>query len=321
MKKMTKILLIVAAAMVGLGIVLSAIGFAVNGGVTSVRMIMNPFGHVHGWFGGDEEDVYDDETDDYFYYNGSWHHEETNRHHGNNGDFGQTDSTSSATYQGQQSVDQNQVDSLHLESHRSEVQICQVDGSKEFSVKTDGQYQIYVENGVLHIKADENQNKHELFIGIPKDFKLTEAELDIAASNVTIDDLEAKEFDLELGAGQVEIKNLTADQAEFEVGAGEVVLSGGKIGKLDTKVGMGNISYRGTIEQYADVECHMGNTDIILEAELDDYNYELQCGAGNIDIGKESYSGLSQKKMIDHQKNATIKVECNMGNVSIDSAN
>lgn len=321
MKKITKILLIVAAVMVGLGIVLSAIGFAVNGGIASVKTIMNPFGHIHWWFDDDEEDVYEDETDDYVYYNGSWHHEETDGHHGNNGYSGQPDSTSSATYQEQQSVEQNQVDSLNLEAHRAEIHICTVDGSKEFSVKTDGQYQIYVENGVLHIKADQNQNQHELFIGIPEDFKFMEAEFDIAASNVTITDLEAKEFDLELGAGQVEIENLTADQAEFEVGAGEVVLSGGKIGKLDSNVGMGGITFHGMIEQYADVECHMGNTDIILESKLSDYNYEIQCGAGNVDIGKESYSGLSKKKVIDHQKNATIKIECNMGNVSIDSAN
>lgn len=321
MKRITKILLIVAAVMVGLGIVLSAIGVAVNGGVASVKMIRNPFGHDHWWFDDDEEDIFEDETDDYFYHNGSWHHEETNRHHGNNGYSGQTDSISSAMYQEQQSIAQNQVSSLQLESHRSEVQICQVDGSKEFSVKTDGQYQIYVENGVLHIKADENQIQHELFIGIPKDFMFTEAELDIAASNVMIKDLEAKEFDLELGAGRVDIENLTADQADFEVGAGEVVLSGGKVVKLDSKVGMGSIAFRGTIDQYADVECHMGNTDIILESGLSDYNYEIQCGAGNVDIGKDRYSGLSKTKVIDHQKNSTIKIECNMGNVSIDSVN
>ena len=306
MKRMTKILLIVAAVMVGLGIVLSAIGVAINGGVTSARMVMNPFGNIHWWFDDDEEDIFDDETDG---------------HHENNGDSGQTDSTSSATYQGQQSVDKNQVDSLHLEAHRSEIQICQVDGSEEFSVKTDGQYQVYVENGVLHIKADQKQNKNELFIGIPKDFKFTEAEFELAASNVTIADLVAKEFDLELGAGRVEIENLTADQAEIEVGAGEVVITDGEITKLDTNVGMGDITFSGNIKQHADVECHMGNTDLILEAKLDDYNYEIECGAGNVDIGKESYSGLSKKKIIDHQKNATIKIECNLGNVSIASAN
>lgn len=321
MKKMTKILLIVAAVMVGLGIVLSAIGFAVNGGIASVKMIMNPFGYDHWWFDDDEEDIYDDETDDYFYHDGSWHHEETDGHHGNGGTFNESEDLSKPYQSGEMSFDKEQIDSLHLESHRSEIMIYPADGNASYCVVTDGNYQVYVEAGVLYVNAKNNQDTHELFIGIPKDCKLTEAELDIAASNVTIDDLEAKEFDLELGAGQVEIKNLTADQAEFEVGAGEVVLSGGKIGKLDTKVGMGNVTFRGTIEQYADVECHMGNTDIILEAELDDYNYELQCGAGNIDIGKESYSGLSKTKVIDHQKNATIKIECNMGNVSVDSAN
>ena len=63
MKRMTKILLIVAAVMVGLGIVLSAIGVAINGGVTSARMVMNPFGNIHWWFDDDEEDIFDDETD------------------------------------------------------------------------------------------------------------------------------------------------------------------------------------------------------------------------------------------------------------------
>ena len=314
MKKMTKILLIVAAVMVGLGIVLSAIGFAVNGGIASVKMIMNPFGYDHWWFDDDEEDIFEDETDDDVYHDGSWHH-------GNSETFDENSTPAKPYQSGEMSFDKSQISNLHLESHRSEIMIYPADGNESYCVVTDGNYQVYVEAGVLYVNAKNNQDTHELFIGIPKDCKLTEAELDIAASNVTIDDLEAKEFDLELGAGQVEIKNLTADQAEFEVGAGEVVLSGGKIGKLDTKVGMGNVTFRGTIEQYADVECHMGNTDIILEAELDDYNYELQCGAGNIDIGKESYSGLSKTKVIDYQKNATIKIECNMGNVSVDSAN
>ena len=50
----------------------------------------------------------------------------------------------------------------------------------------------------------------------------------------------------------------------------------------------------------------------------DEYNYDLQCGIGNLDIGSDSYSGLGREKHISNASaDRKLELECGMGNVSV----
>lgn len=218
-----------------------------------------------------------------------------------------------------------EVKRLYMKADEAEVEIGTSSGS-EISVQTDGNYEIYVRNGSLHIKSKGIQEKHQLLIEIPAlqesdAILFEEVEISAGASEVYADQISAKEFELKIDAGMVEIEQLTANHAEFDVGAGEILIDYGNVRECETNVDLGNFEYAGIVSKHGDIECNMGNVVFNLEKEIEEYNFEIECGAGNIDIGSESFSGLGREKYINHQSQESFEIECNMGNVSINSSN
>ena len=50
----------------------------------------------------------------------------------------------------------------------------------------------------------------------------------------------------------------------------------------------------------------------------EDYNYDLECGVGNLDVGSDSYSGLGRENHISNTgADRKLELECGMGNVSV----
>lgn len=218
-----------------------------------------------------------------------------------------------------------EVESLYLEVKEAEVEFGG-SSDKEISIRTDGGYEFKVRNKVLYIKPKGIQKDHKMLIEVPnvqvpEEFLLKDAEIHAGASNIYISQISAKEFDLEVGAGQVTINQLVAEHAEFDIGAGEVIVEYGNVHECDTNVEAGNFEYTGMILRKGDVECNLGNAEYYLEREVEDYNYEIDCGVGNVDIGDENFSGLGRETYIDNHVQESFDIECNMGNVSIDSVN
>lgn len=217
------------------------------------------------------------------------------------------------------------VESLYLEVKEAEVEFGS-SSNNEISIRTDGGYAFYVRNKVLYIEPKGIQKEHKLLIELPfeqvsGEFLLKEAEIHAGASNIYISQMSAKEFEVEVGAGHVEINRLTAEYAEFDVGVGEIVVDYGNVYECDTNVDMGNFEYSGMILRHGDVECNTGNAEYHLERDVEAYNYEIECGLGNVDIGNESFSGLGIEKHINNHVQENFEIECNVGNVSIDSLN
>lgn len=221
--------------------------------------------------------------------------------------------------------DMGDVESLHLEVKEAEVEIgVSTDG--KISIRTDGNYTFDVRKKVLYVEPKGMQKEHKMLIELPEtqrsgEFLLKDVEIHAGASSIFIDQISSKEIDLEVGAGQINISKLVAEHAEFEVGAGEIVVEYGNVHECDTTVEAGNFEYTGMILKHGDVECNLGNAAYCLERDVEEYNYEIECGAGNIDIGNESYSGLGREKYIDNHTQESFEIECNVGNVSISSIN
>lgn len=218
-----------------------------------------------------------------------------------------------------------EVESLYLEVNDADVEFGG-STSGEIIIRTDGGYEYYVKNKVLYVKPKGIQKEHEMLIELPVlqeagKYLFKEAEIHAGASEIFISEISAREFDLEIGAGRVTINQLTAEQADFEIGAGEVIVEYGNVYDCETNVDAGNFEYTGMILKHGDVECNLGNAEYHLEREPEDYNYEIECGAGNVTIGKESFTGLGTEKYIDNHVQESFDIECNMGNVTIDSMN
>lgn len=215
------------------------------------------------------------------------------------------------------------IKSLHLEAEGAEIEIGG-NSNREFSVRTDGNYEIYVRNEVLYIKSKGIQGEHKMLIEIPTlqvpgEILFQDVEMKADACDIYMSGISAKEFDLEIGAGKVEIGQLVAEHGEFDVGAGEIILTYGNMNECEVNVDMGNFEYTGMILRHGDVECNMGNAVFNLERGVEDYNFEIECGAGNVNIGQQSFSGLGTEKFINNQVQEQFDIECNMGNVSINA--
>ena len=61
----------------------------------------------------------------------------------------------------------------------------------------------------------------------------------------------------------------------------------------------------------------MGNAELYLDGCMEDYNYEIECATGNVEIDDESFSGLAAERVINNDADAVMNIECSMGNVTV----
>lgn len=209
------------------------------------------------------------------------------------------------------------VKSLKLEIGAAKVEFVCDSSVSEITMQTKDNFDTYVKNGVLHIKSQNSMKEHVMRLEIPQNVVFENIEMKGNSCEIIIPYIEVKEFDIEADAGFVQIEELIADKAEFEIGAGQIVVNDGNVIECDVNVGMGNFEYHGSVTKHGDIECGMGNAELYLEAAEKDYNYEVECDAGNVTIGDSAYGGLSVKKMVNNYADAVIEIDCSVGNVVI----
>ena len=182
--------------------------------------------------------------------------------------------------------------------------------------------QCYTENGVLHIKAANSRvslNTHlgSITLYVPEGHSYDQVDIEFGAGELLISDLAADEVSLDLGAGHVKVKGVQAQEISASVGMGQLEFYDMDVALLDAEVGMGELVARGNIREKASLECAMGNMQLTLTGSERDFNYHLEAAAGNIDLGRNSYSGLAREQKIDNGASKNLDVECSMGNISI----
>ena len=155
----------------------------------------------------------------------------------------------------------------------------------------------------LKVRSTKKLSKtRKVHISYPEDVKLQELEIEMGAGTVYLNrDIETEKLSVEMGAGEFESKNpVTAMEADLEIGTGSMTFA--------------DLSARKT-----DGECGLGELDLTLTGTQEDYNYDLECGVGNLDVGSDSYSGLGREKTISNKgADRKLDLECGMGNVSVD---
>ncbi len=211
-----------------------------------------------------------------------------------------------------------EVDSLEIEVGAAQVELLQNDSSDQITVWADCENDTYVKNGVLHIENQVDLEECTIIIAIPSNAVFGEIDISGSACEMNIERLETKYIELEVDAGQITVADLNAEDAQFEIGAGEIFVDYANIEQMDVNIGMGNFVYEGEITRRGSVDCGMGNAELHLKGDKEDYNYEIDCAAGNVDIGNQSYGGLAAEKTINNHADATIEIDCGMGNVTIE---
>lgn len=167
---------------------------------------------------------------------------------------------------------------------------------------------VNVKNNTLIIKNNlevtlgdvDDMDKRSLVIVIPRDMAFDKVDMSIGAAQADIEGIIAKTFDIVVGAGQANLSNITADKMEMKVGAGEITVSNLDVKDLDLEVGM-------------------GDANLALCGSQTDYNYDVECGMGDVKVGHHGFGGLgAEHHGNNHHAERYLNIECGMGLVSVE---
>ena len=301
MKKFTKGMLIAAGIFAAVGIGLTAAGGVMGAsmseltGVNSLKRIlrMTEWDDDH-----DDYDDIDDDDDDRVEHDGMEHSAEMGQKNMEPAAVGNESATDGIVYQLKYQPTKLDIelkyDELILEEGDSFCVRVYDDNGKNVTVKES--------SDTLKVRSTKKLSKtRKVCISYPEDVKLQELEIEMGAGTVYLNrDIETEKLSVEMGAGEFDSKNpVTAEEADLEIGTGSMTFA-----DLSAKKISG--------------ECGLGELDLTMTGTQEDYNYDLECGVGNLDVGSDSYSGLGREKSISNTgADRKLDLECGMGNVSV----
>ena len=161
-------------------------------------------------------------------------------------------------------------------------------------------------DGKLHIKQPDKEykiksmkelnGKSELQIRIPVGTKLSKFDCSLNLGDVEADSITAKEFDIDADLGKVLIRELTCEDADIDANLGDVEIRNASFKNMDIDADLGNIKL-----------------DTITNAS--DYSIEIKTSLGDNKIDGQKVAS----EYHSDGKAGKIKVECDLGNVTVNS--
>ncbi|MBR5800294.1 MAG: DUF4097 family beta strand repeat protein [Lachnospiraceae bacterium] len=199
------------------------------------------------------------------------------------------------------------------------------DGSLDLAFEGLGKCKYFVEEGTLYVEAFKGLNVSnqtgivtEVTIKVPKDFNLNEVDAKVGAGIMNLDDLQVAEMEAEVAAGELVVKRVAAGEIAVDIGAGKATVKDAVVKDLDVNVSMGECVFEGKVEGDLEAECAMGNIELVIDGKEDAYNYDVNCSAGNVTIGDYNYTALGASKEIDNGAEKNMQVKCSMGQIMIE---
>lgn len=282
MKRGWKIFWIVCGACAGIGIILCTIAFAVLG--VSIEAIEerypNGFAFPPVHVGNFHADDYDGRTD-----------------------IAVAEGDDSQRYESVRSIDMY-VCGGHVEVKTAEK------GDTDVTVRTEDiderlKLRYYMDGDTLTIRTKKSISGinnaggvGKIYIYVPEEYILDEAELDVGAGTLFVENIHANELTVDVGAGEASVEQFTADEVDLNCGTGEL-----------TAVG--------NLQRDADIECGIGHINFTVNGQESDYNYDIECGIGQVVCGDGSYSGIGAGKEIDNGAAKEMDIECGIGQVTV----
>ncbi len=207
-----------------------------------------------------------------------------------------------------------EIHELNIELKNSSLEIISGD---EFSIESNNSKLKYnYENGVVTLKENSSikHKDYKTVITIPKDMILNDVNIDMKYGDVSISKFKCKDFELENKAGDTGISNLyVTNEFEMDMAIGNTEITDSNINNLEFKGGVGDFNYSGIINGDSEINLGVGNTYIKIASSINEFNYDINKGLGEITINnKEVSSGL-----INNNANKTIKINGGLGNITI----
>lgn len=284
MKKFTKVCLIICAAFAVFGIGSIIAGFSLGTSMKDVRAAaMNgelPFVHTQGnWF---SWGIY------------GWGYDED--------DYDWEDSYDGQLTEGEFEYGLDEVENLNFDISRGNLNLEKSEDDKIHVKIFNSSDTVRNDGDTLKIRSKgTRRSSHTIMVSIPESAYFQEIKMDVSA-------------------GRASIEDVNTDKLEVSVGAGEFRSSGTVTAKeMDVEVGAGSFSMDLVKADEIDLECNAGTLSASIQGNEQDYRTELEVGAGNIDIGSTSCTGLSQKQTFNSNiSGKKIEAACNAGTIKVD---
>lgn len=200
------------------------------------------------------------------------------------------------------------IHSLYVDVDGVELNIENYEGGKDGAglVVTKGiglRTEYSAENGTLAIRSKDEwlTSAGEVTIYIPQGMEWDKVELYVGAGTADIEDIRARKLSVNVGAGEASLENARVTET------------------FTASVGMGQLKFDGVTDCDMEISCGMGQIQLELngKAHYEDYNYDISCAAGNVEIGHMNFAGVGVKRTIDNNSGKHVDVDCGMGEVEI----
>lgn len=205
-------------------------------------------------------------------------------------------------------VDMDFASDLEISLKYDELLIQEYDGDKiRVNVANDAKNDVVVKetSGKITITDTRSGNvkkKKQIKVIVPsgKDFDTVSLGVDMGTIDLECD-LKVQELSVEVGAGEFSgYGNITAAYCDLQVGAGTI-----DIDQLDV--------------QKLNADCGAGEIDMVVTGKEKDYNYDLSCGMGEINLEDSEYSGIGIEKNISNEgARKDMVLECGMGEIDVE---
>ena len=205
-------------------------------------------------------------------------------------------------------VDMDFASDLEISLKYDELLIQEYDGDKiRVNVANDAKNDVVVKetSGKITITDTRSGNvkkKKQIKVIVPsgKDFDTISLGVDMGTIDLECD-LKVQELSVEVGAGEFSgYGNITAAYCDLQVGAGTI-----DIDQLDI--------------QKLNADCGAGEIDMVVTGKEKDYNYDLSCGMGEINLEDSEYSGIGIEKNISNEgARKDMVLECGMGEIDVE---
>lgn len=205
-------------------------------------------------------------------------------------------------------VDMDFASDLEISLKYDELLIQEYDGDKiRVNVANDAKNDVVVKetSGKITITDTRSGNvkkKKQIKVIVPsgKDFDTISLGVDMGTIDLECD-LKVQELSVEVGAGEFSgYGNITAAYCDLQVGAGTI-----DIDQIDV--------------QKLNADCGAGEIDMVVTGKEKDYNYDLSCGMGEINLEDSEYSGIGIEKTISNEgAQKDMVLECGMGEIDVE---
>ncbi len=217
------------------------------------------------------------------------------------------------------------IEKLKLDLRRSSVKIYSYEG-EEFKIlaKNAQEYFHIIEDGDTLLLEDyrsyRRKNALVLEIYLPRR-SLEKIEMELGASKLYVETLQADKMNLEIGAGDARIDTIETGKLDLELGAGELEIQNMTAAeKAELQVGTGTLKADSCTAGDLELQCGVGMMELSMQGQESDYNYHMTCGIGSIALNGKDYSGLGREKTINNQAADQIVMECGIGEISLEFA-